>query len=178
MEICRWHISTSVAFSVEKAIPPGDVASERQVTHLRVKNRVSAKNQICGCSSSGRAPPCQGGGSEFEPRQPLQIKGHRCHSVLFFCPQHTRFLHLHKIGGRGPRESLRLLRGVDASSSLVSRSKSKGTDVIRCFSFARSTLASSTFIKSEVGVPVKACGFCGVWMRVRASSAAPIRSTE
>ena len=28
---------------------------------------------ICGCSSSGRAPPCQGGGSEFEPRQPLQL---------------------------------------------------------------------------------------------------------
>ncbi len=25
----------------------------------------------CGCSSSGRAPPCQGGGSEFEPRHPL-----------------------------------------------------------------------------------------------------------
>ena len=24
-----------------------------------------------GCSSSGRAPPCQGGGSEFEPRHPL-----------------------------------------------------------------------------------------------------------
>ena len=43
-----------------------------------------------------------------------------------------------------------------ASSSLVSRSKSKDTDVIRCFSFIRSTLASSTFIKSEVGV----------WMRV------------
>ena len=28
---------TSVAFSAEKAIPPGDVASERKVTHLRVK---------------------------------------------------------------------------------------------------------------------------------------------
>ena len=27
---------------------------------------------ICGHSSSGRAPPCQGGGSEFEPRCPLQ----------------------------------------------------------------------------------------------------------
>ena len=27
---------------------------------------------MCGCSSSGRAPPCQGGGSEFEPRHPLQ----------------------------------------------------------------------------------------------------------
>ena len=25
-----------------------------------------------GFSSSGRAPPCQGGGSEFEPRNPLQ----------------------------------------------------------------------------------------------------------
>ena len=28
---------------------------------------------ICGCSSSGRAPPCQGGGSEFEPRHPLHF---------------------------------------------------------------------------------------------------------
>ena len=27
---------------------------------------------VCGRSSSGRAPPCQGGGSEFEPRRPLQ----------------------------------------------------------------------------------------------------------
>ena len=32
------------------------------------------RSHICGCSSSGRAPPCQGGGSEFEPRQPLQKK--------------------------------------------------------------------------------------------------------
>ena len=29
---------------------------------------------ICGCSSSGRAPPCQGGGSGFEPRHPLHEK--------------------------------------------------------------------------------------------------------
>ena len=28
----------------------------------------------CGRSSSGRAPPCQGGGSEFEPRRPLQYE--------------------------------------------------------------------------------------------------------
>ena len=28
-------------------------------------------HRICGRSSSGRAPPCQGGGSEFEPRRPL-----------------------------------------------------------------------------------------------------------
>ena len=29
--------------------------------------------QISGFSSSGRAPPCQGGGSEFEPRNPLHF---------------------------------------------------------------------------------------------------------
>ena len=28
---------------------------------------------ISGFSSSGRAPPCQGGGSEFEPRNPLHF---------------------------------------------------------------------------------------------------------
>ena len=28
--------------------------------------------QTCGRSSSDRAPPCPGGGSEFEPRRPLQ----------------------------------------------------------------------------------------------------------
>ena len=33
---------------------------------------------ICGFSSSGSAPPCQGGGSEFEPRKPLQKRTHIC----------------------------------------------------------------------------------------------------
>ena len=32
----------------------------------------------CGFSSSGRAPPCQGGGSEFEPRNPLQKRNTLC----------------------------------------------------------------------------------------------------
>ena len=37
----------------------------------------------CECSSSGRAPPCQGGGSEFEPRHSLQNKnGLRKQSVF------------------------------------------------------------------------------------------------
>ena len=31
-------------------------------------------SELCGRSSSGRAPPCQGGGSEFEPRRPLHGK--------------------------------------------------------------------------------------------------------
>ena len=43
----------------------------------------------------------------------------------FFYPQHTHFLHFHKIRGRG----------VDASLSLVSRSKSKKHRCIRCFLF-------------------------------------------
>ena len=42
------------------------------------------RHQICGCSSSGRAPPCQGGGSEFEPRHPL----HRGHEIM--CPLFTK----------------------------------------------------------------------------------------
>ena len=33
------------------------------------------KPRLCGFSSFGRAPPSQGGCSEFEPRNPLQIKG-------------------------------------------------------------------------------------------------------
>ena len=35
--------------------------------------RVTAIRFGCGFSSSGRAPPCQGGGSEFEPRNPLHF---------------------------------------------------------------------------------------------------------
>ena len=54
-----------MAFAAAKAIPPGGTIK-------------------CGCSSSGRAPPCQGGGSEFEPRQPLQKIKHRL-SVDAFC---------------------------------------------------------------------------------------------
>ena len=40
--------------------------------------------QKCGCSSSGRAPPCQGGGSGFEPRHPLHVKAPnvRCFFIL------------------------------------------------------------------------------------------------
>ena len=41
---------------------------------------------LCGRSSSGRAPPCQGGGSEFEPRHPLQLK--RLHYLKPFAIWH------------------------------------------------------------------------------------------
>ena len=39
---------------------------------------------VCGRSSSGRARPCQGRGSEFEPRRPLQKEAPSLRMVLFF----------------------------------------------------------------------------------------------
>ena len=36
-------------------------------------NPVTIRFGRCECSSSGRAPPCQGGGSEFEPRHSLHF---------------------------------------------------------------------------------------------------------
>ena len=57
----------AVAHLVERHLAKVEVASSSLVSRSTFP-----KNLICGCSSSGRAPPCQGGGSEFEPRQPLQ----------------------------------------------------------------------------------------------------------
>ena len=37
------------------------------------KGNLAGESKKCECSSSGRAPPCQGGGSEFEPRHSLQF---------------------------------------------------------------------------------------------------------
>ena len=65
-----------------------------------------------------------GCGCEFEPRQPLQNQRTPMQFGVFLYPQHTHFLHLHKIRGRG----------VDASLSLVSRSgNQKSTDVFGAF---------------------------------------------
>ena len=44
---------------------------EQWTENPRVAGSIPALGTICGLSSSGRAPPCQGGGSEFEPRHPL-----------------------------------------------------------------------------------------------------------
>ena len=46
---------------------------EQRTENPRVDGSIPALGTICGHSSSGRAPPCQGGGSEFEPRCPLQL---------------------------------------------------------------------------------------------------------
>ncbi len=54
----------------------GSVAQlvEQRTENPRVTGSIPVGATICGFSSSGRAPPCQGGGSEFEPRNPLQNK--------------------------------------------------------------------------------------------------------
>ena len=60
--------------------------------NMRIINIVvRTKTTKCGCSSSGRAPPCQGGGSEFEPRHPLQ--SNPIAKAIGFCFVRTRCLH-------------------------------------------------------------------------------------
>ena len=51
---------------------------EQRTENPRVVGSIPTEGTICGFSSFGRAPPCQGGGSEFEPRNPLQ----RIHPIL------------------------------------------------------------------------------------------------
>ena len=46
---------------------------EQRTENPRVVGSIPTEGTICGFSSSGRARPCQGRGSEFEPRNPLQI---------------------------------------------------------------------------------------------------------
>ena len=63
VESSALHKYASVAQSVEQ-----------WTENPRVVGSIPTGGTRCGCSSSGRAPPCQGGGSEFEPRHPLQIR--------------------------------------------------------------------------------------------------------
>ena len=50
---------------------------EQGTENPRVVGSIPTGGTTCGFSSSGRAPPCQGGGSEFEPRHPLQTDKER-----------------------------------------------------------------------------------------------------
>ena len=45
---------------------------EQGTENPRVVGSIPTGGTICGFSSFGRAPPCQGGGGGFEPRNPLQ----------------------------------------------------------------------------------------------------------
>ena len=59
---------------------------EQRTENPRVVGSIPTGGTICGFSSFGRAPPCQGGGGGFEPRNPLQkIKPDAIASGFVFC---------------------------------------------------------------------------------------------
>ena len=90
---------------------------------------------VRGHSSSGRAPPCQGGGSEFEPRCPLQREtGHPVWMSCFLAEGEldtstpTREARFQSEGGQGSREWPKAVGGMPGSEfSLVVRSLKRDT---------------------------------------------------
>ena len=84
----------------------------------------------CGCSSSGRAPPCQGGGSEFEPRHPLHKKEPGAFAPGSFLWNWWATGSNHSIqhacgmlgAGKGPRRYLTRCPADTEAASLVTRS--------------------------------------------------------
>ena len=67
------HLFASVAQSVEQ-----------RTENPRVDGSIPSGSTICGFSSSGRASPCQGEGSEFESRNPLHKIVNRKHHGVFY----------------------------------------------------------------------------------------------
>ncbi len=99
---------------------------------------------VCGRSSSGRARPCQGRGSEFEPRRPLQKETPSVRMVFSFWNAAGRFeltasTCAKRVKSRGEAGFLRMAMPFagcrEASSSLVARSKKKHHPSGWCFLF-------------------------------------------
>ena len=90
---------------------------EQRTENPRVAGSIPALGtMVCGFSSSGRAPPCQGGGSEFEPRKPLQNECcHSCGNILIWW--HSQVVRQRSAKPRFP------------SSNLGATSKKKSADV-------------------------------------------------
>ena len=75
----------------------------------------------CECSSSGRAPPCQGGGSEFEPRHSLQTSIRSKESFApYFIRCHSQVVR--QSSAKAPRPSSNL-GGTSTSSRTAYRSR-------------------------------------------------------
>ena len=107
---------------------------EQRTENPRVAGSIPALGTICGLSSSGRAPPCQGGGSEFEPRSPLQKETPPTRVVLLFgalsiCaanrPPAATFIEKRRETRKGfprkhplPREERRILHSSDEKNLL------------------------------------------------------------
>ena len=147
---------------------------------------------FCERSSSGRAPPCQGGGSEFEPRRSLQKKERQPKGCLSFFSEErvvcsnsvppplktrkARFFNPRSPGvpakGRRP-----FVRWAEASPGLVAPSLSSQhqgrTPPLPELGTSTSKNAQSAFfsIRGRLGSPQRAAGtLWGGRKRVRASS--------
>ena len=74
------HPGRQIGVKGAKALHLASVAQsvEQGTENPRVDGSIPSggTNSFRGFSSSGRAPPCQGGGSEFEPRNPLHTWRH------------------------------------------------------------------------------------------------------
>ena len=57
-----------------------DLGSSVTDVRVRVSSSAPIQSTVCGISSVGRAPPCQGGGRESESRLPLHFIW--CHSQV------------------------------------------------------------------------------------------------
>ena len=88
---------------------------------------------LCGSSSFGRAPPCQGGGGGFEPRLPLH----------FLLRRHGQV-----VRQRSAKPSL-------TSSNLVGASNQNHTQTSVVFLFYRGTKANAATQEYPVCVPIK-----------------------
>ena len=107
------------------------------------KNNGSAV-YICGFSSSGRAPPCQGGGSEFEPRNPLQ--------VLLPLPQAARGEVRPTFLGFPLRESV-LLRKTGTLGTFLQ-------DGVKCQAFTAALMPPLKIRSNTARIPLKGIRFC------------------
>ena len=145
---------------------------------------------FCERSSSGRAPPCQGGGSEFEPRRSLQKKERQPFGCLsFFLKKglfaRTRYLHLKRalrvFSIRGRPGSLQRAAGllwggrkrVRASLPLLCPANTRGGRRLSPNSVPppRKRAERVFLIRGRPGSPQRAAGtLWGGRKRVRASS--------
>ena len=86
-----------------------------------IPRRFSCGGPKCECSSSGRAPPCQGGGSEFEPRHSLQTSIRSKESFApYFIRCHSQVVR--QSSAKAPRPSSNL-GGTSTSSRTAYRSR-------------------------------------------------------
>ena len=124
---------------------------------------------VCGRSSSGRARPCQGRGSEFEPRRPLQKETQSFRMVFLFgiwqraglnsLPRPARSASNPEVR-QSSHEWLCHSRDAGSESSLVARSK-KERHLHGCLSFLEQhfcyakVVACGQVIEREWGNPSK-----------------------